>query len=243
MSWQARPQLSHLVGSSSAVCPRVRQPGREHRRPRRRRPAGRARADHRDAGQGTAYAGDPSAPRRQHLRPPPAGSDRQRRLEPFARTTAPILRRPDPAVRASRTAPLVRTCGPPPRDSPRPRRISAGSFGVLNAAAEHGGLQPERDSRARAADTRSRPGLLYWIAWVDHQAVTSSPARTRNGDRPAALHRADCDDVPRARQGAAADGVPDEPHSAAHQPEGVRSAPGRRAAGAPDHDDPRGACG
>jgi phospholipid/cholesterol/gamma-HCH transport system substrate-binding protein len=110
-------------------------------------------------------------------------------LAPFARTTAPIIQNQiRPFVRAAR--PVVRSLRPASARLASATPNLTGTFGVLNRLLNLVSYNP--NGSKSWADTHITPGFLYWIAWLDHQAVTLFSSEDANGDTRPIFIEASC---------------------------------------------------
>jgi len=112
-----------------------------------------------------------------------------RALTPFAKATTPIIRTQiRPFVRAAR--PVVRSLRPAASRLASATPNLTGTFGVLNHLLNMVAFNPN-GSRVWSK-TGLTPGFLYWIAWLDHQAVTLFSTEDANGDTRPLFIQASC---------------------------------------------------
>lgn len=101
-----------------------------------------------------------------------------RAVAPFAREAAPILeRRIRPFVRDAR--PLVRNLRPASRNLATATPNLQKSFVVLNHLFNTLSYNPK--GRESASNPARQEGYLYWIAWLNHQALTLFSSADANG--------------------------------------------------------------
>lgn len=99
-------------------------------------------------------------------------------VAPFARTAAPILRTQiRPFVIAAR--PLVRSLRPAARNLAAATPNLSRSFVVLNHLFNTLGYNPHGNSTFTGEGAE---GYLFWLAWLDHQAITLFSVQDANGD-------------------------------------------------------------
>jgi len=110
-------------------------------------------------------------------------------LEPFARKTTPIIQTQiRPFVRAAR--PVVRSLRPASARLAAATPNLTGTFQVFNRLLNLVSYNP--NGSKPWADTHVTPGFLYWLAWLDHQAVTLFSSEDANGDTRPLFIEASC---------------------------------------------------
>ncbi|MCW3067123.1 MAG: hypothetical protein JWN32_4295 [Solirubrobacterales bacterium] len=110
-------------------------------------------------------------------------------LTPFAKQATPIVQNQiRPFVRAAR--PVVRSLRPAAgRLATATPKLTA-SFGVLNRLLNM--VAFNQNGSQAASKTGLTSGFLYWIAWLDHQAVTLFSAEDANGGTRPLFIQASC---------------------------------------------------
>lgn len=186
---QRGPELTRLIGSSAAVFRAFASEDANVSRTVRDLPGALAQTTSTLAKVRT-YAGV-LGPAAQRLRAPLRELDTANRaVQPFAREAAPILRTQiRPFVRGSR--PLVRDLRPAAGDLATATPDLSRTFAVLNTLLNMVGYNPGGRQGPEVANREE--GMLFWIAWLDHQSVNLFYSADAHGNlRPAAL-LADCD--------------------------------------------------
>jgi len=112
-----------------------------------------------------------------------------RALTPFAKATTPIIRTQiRPFVVAAR--PVVRSLRPAASRLAAATPALTGTFTVLNHLLNM--VAFNQNGSQAWSKTGLTPGFLYWIAWLDHQAVTLFSAEDANGDTRPIFIQASC---------------------------------------------------